>query len=104
MSMWVALLAAAAIAFGLKLVGYLVPADLLAEPHVKRVTAALPVALLAALVAIQTLTGPGGTWTLDARLAAVGVAVVALILRAPFIVVVVLGAATAALLRLAGWA
>ncbi|HEY9496249.1 MAG TPA: AzlD domain-containing protein [Intrasporangium sp.] len=104
MSMWVALLIAAAIAFGLKLVGYLVPADLLAEPHVKRVTAALPVALLAALVAIQTLTGPGGAWTLDARLAAVGVAVVALILRAPFIVVVVLGAATAALLRLAGWA
>ena len=104
MSMWVALLIATAIAFGLKLVGYLVPADLLAGPHVKRVTAALPVALLAALVAIQTLTGPGGTWTLDARFAAVGVAVVALIFRAPFIVVVVLGAATAALLRLAGWA
>lgn len=104
MSMWVALLIAAAIAFGLKLVGYLVPADLLAEPHVKRVTAALPVALLAALVAIQTLTGSGGAWTLDARVAAVGVAIVALILRAPFIVVVVLGAATAALLRLVGWA
>ena len=104
MSMWVALLIAAAIAFGLKLVGYLVPADLLAEPHVKRITAALPIALLAALVAIQTLTGPGGGWTLDARVAAVAVAVVALILRAPFIVVVVLGAATAALLRLAGWA
>ena len=104
MTMWVALLLAAAIAFGLKLVGYLVPADLLAEPRVKRVTAALPIALLAALVAIQTLTGPGGAWTLDARVAAVGVAIVALILRAPFIVVVVLGAATAALLRLAGWA
>ena len=104
MSMWVALLIATAMAFGLKLVGYLVPADLLAEPHVKRVTAALPVALLAALVAIQTLTGSAGAWTLDARVAAVGVAIVALILRAPFIVVVVLGAATAALLRLAGWA
>ena len=104
MSMWVALLIATAIAFGLKLVGYLVPADLLAEPHVKRVTAALPVALLAALVAIQTLTGPGGVWTLDARVAAVGVAIVALVLRAPFIVVVALGALTAALLRLAGWA
>jgi len=104
MSMWVALLIATAIAFGLKLVGYLVPADLLAEPHVKRITAALPVALLAALVAIQTLTGPGGVWTLDARVAAVGVAIVALVLRAPFIVVVALGALTAALLRLAGWA
>ncbi len=102
--MWVAVLIAAAIAFGLKLVGYLVPADLLSEPHVKRVTAALPIALLAALVAIQTLTGGGGAFALDARLAAVGVAVVALLLRAPFIVVVILGAATAAGLRALGWA
>ena len=104
MSLWTAVLIAAAIAFGLKLVGYLVPADLLSEPHVKRVTAALPIALLAALVAIQTLTGEGGAFALDARLAAVGVAVVALLLRAPFIVVVILGAATAAGLRALGWA
>jgi branched-subunit amino acid transport protein len=104
MSMWAALLIATAIAFGLKLVGYLVPADLLSEPHVKRVTAALPIALLAALVAIQAVTGPDGAFTLDARLAAVAVAVVALLLRAPFIVVVVLGAATAAGLRALGWA
>jgi branched-subunit amino acid transport protein len=104
MSMWLALLVATAIAFGLKLVGYLVPADLLSEPHVKRVTAALPIALLAALVAIQTFNGEGGAFTLDARLAAVGVAIVALLLRAPFIVVVVLGAATAAGLRALGWA
>ncbi|GAA6526570.1 AzlD domain-containing protein [Intrasporangium sp. DVR] len=104
MTMWAAVLIATAIAFGLKLAGYLVPADLLAEPHVKRVTAALPIALLAALVAIQTLTGQGGAWTLDARLAAVAVAIVALLLRAPFIVVVVLGAATAGGLRALGWA
>ena len=103
MSMWVAILIAAGVAFALKLAGYLVPASLLSEPHVKRVTAALPIALLAALVAIQTVTGEGGALTLDARLAAVGVAVIALLLRAPFIVVVALGALTAALLRLAGW-
>lgn len=102
MSMWVALLIAAGLAFALKLVGYLVPSDLLAEPHVKRVTAALPIALLAALVAIQTLTRTGGALTVDARLAAVAVAVVALLLRAPFIVVVVLGALTAAALRALG--
>ena len=102
MSMWVALLIAAGLAFALKLVGYLVPSDLLAEPHVKRVTAALPIALLAALVAIQTLTRAGGALTVDARLAAVVVAVVALLLRAPFIVVVVLGALTAAALRALG--
>lgn len=103
MSMWLALLIAAGLAFALKLVGYLVPSNLLAEPHVKRVTAALPIALLAALVAIQTLTrSGGGALTVDARLAAVAVAVVALLLRAPFIVVVVLGALTAAALRAAG--
>jgi len=104
MSLWLAIAVAIAIAFGLKLAGYLVPENLLAEPHVKRVTAALPIALLAALIATQTFTGPGGAFVLDARLAAVAVAVVALLLRAPFIVVVALGAATAALLRSTGWA
>ncbi|MFM6852077.1 MAG: AzlD domain-containing protein [Terrabacter sp.] len=103
MTMWVAILLAAAIAFGLKLAGYLVPASVLDDPRVRRVTAALPIALLAALIATQTLTQRDGSLTLDARVAAVGVAVVALLLRAPFIVVVVLGAGTAALLRQIGW-
>jgi uncharacterized membrane protein len=104
MSLWTAILVAAGIAFGLKLAGHLVPAHLLTEPRVKRVTAALPIALLAALVATQAFTGPGGSFALDARAAAVGVAIVALVLRAPFIVVVVLGALTAAGLRALGWA
>jgi uncharacterized membrane protein len=104
MTMWVAVLVAAALAYALKLVGHLVPAKFLEEPHAKRITAALPIALLAALVATQTFTAGGGALVLDARAAAVGVAVIALLLRAPFIVVVVLGALTAALLRLAGWA
>ncbi|MFC3806161.1 AzlD domain-containing protein [Terrabacter sp. MAHUQ-38] len=101
--MWTALIVAAAIAFALKLAGHLIPAHLLDGPRVRRLTGALPIALLAALVATQALTGPGGTFVLDARAAAVGVAVVALVLRAPFIVVVVLGAATAAVLRAMGW-
>jgi hypothetical protein len=63
------------------------------------VTSALPIALLAALVGVQTLTGEAGALVLDARLAAVGVALVALALRAPFIVVVLLAAGVAALLR-----
>lgn len=104
MSMWTAILVAAAIAFGLKLAGHLVPATLLDGPRVRRITGALPIALLAALVATQAFTGPGGAFVIDARAVAVGVAVVALALRAPFIVVVVLGAATAAVLRAMGWA
>jgi uncharacterized membrane protein len=103
-NLWTSILLAAAIAFALKLAGHLVPADLLGAPRVRRITAALPIALLAALVATQALTGPGGAFVLDARAAAVGVALVALLLRAPFIVVVVLGAATAAALRALGWA
>ena len=104
MSLWAAILLAAAIAFGTKLAGHLVPAHLLERPRVRRLTGALPIALLAALVATQAFTGPGGAFVLDARAVAVVVAVMALLLRAPFLVVVVLGAATAAVLRALGWA
>ena len=102
MTLWGAVIVAALIAFALKLAGFLVPESVLSHPRARRVTAAIPVAMLAALVATQTLGGPDGTLVVDARLAALGVAVVALLLRAPFIVVVVLGAATAAALRAAG--
>ena len=58
-------------------------------------------ALLAALVAVQTLTS-GYRVVIDARVPALVVAAVALALRAPFIVVVVAAALTAAGLRAAG--
>jgi uncharacterized membrane protein len=101
MTLWLAILVAAGIAYVLKLVGYLVPAHLLEGSRTKRITAALPIALLAALITTQTFVS-GSTVVLDARAAAVVVAAIALLLRAPFILVVVLGALTAALLRLAG--
>jgi hypothetical protein len=59
----------------------------------------ITVSLLAALVAVQTW-GSNGTLALDARTAALAVAAVALVLRAPFVVVVALAAAVAAVLRL----
>ena len=62
----------------------------------------LTVALLAALVATQTI-GHGVGVTVDARLPALAVAALLLALRAPFIVVVVAAALVAALLRLLGW-
>lgn len=103
MTLWVAIALAAGIAFATKLAGHLIPAHLLSGPRTRRVMGAMPVALLAALVATQTFTGEARTLVIDARLAAVGVAVVALALRAPFILVVMAGAATAALLRWLGW-
>jgi branched-subunit amino acid transport protein len=102
MSTWTTVLLASALAFALKLAGYVVPARWLDGERTTRVTSALPVALLAALVGVQTLTGGDGAITVDSRLAAVAVAVVALLLRAPFLVVVVLAALVAAGLRLAG--
>ena len=60
--------------------------------------------LPAGLVAVQTVGGPDGTLVLDARLAGLAVAAVALLLRAPFLLVIVLAAATAGLLRAFGWA
>jgi Branched-chain amino acid transport protein (AzlD) len=103
MTLWTTVLLASGLAFALKLLGYVVPHEKLDHPVVAKVTAMLPVALLSALVAVQTFTGSGGELTLDARAAGVAVAVTALLLRAPFLVVVILAAATAAMLRALGW-
>jgi hypothetical protein len=68
---------------------------------VQRVAGLLPVALLSALIVIQTLS-TGHRLVVDARAAGVAVALVAVALRAPFLVVVAAAAVTAALLRLLG--
>ncbi|KRF36350.1 AzlD domain-containing protein [Nocardioides sp. Soil805] len=98
--MWIAIVVAAAGCYALKLAGLSLPQRVLAHPVVERVADLVPVALLAALVAVQVWS-QGSSLTVDARTAGLGFAVVALLLRAPFLVVVVGAAATAALLRLA---
>ena len=102
MNAWIAVLTASAAAYAVKVAGYTVPPRFLEQPRVLGVTEMLPAALLASLVVLQTFsTGPH--LALDARAAGLGVAVVALLLRAPFIVVVIVAAVSAALLRAAGW-
>ena len=100
-TLWVAVLGGAAVVFVLKLVGHLVPEHWLAQPRVARTAALVTVALLSALVAVQAATS-GQHLVADARLPALAVAAVALALRAPFVVVVVLAAVTAAVLRALG--
>lgn len=102
MSTWTTILLAGALALGLKVAGYLVPQRLLEGRVISSMVALLPIALLAGLVAVQTFS-TGQRLTLDARVVALGVALIALRLRAPFIVVVVLAAASAAGLRALGW-
>ena len=103
MTLWVAVIVASVASLLIKLAGYLVPESLLAGERTSRVTTLLPVALLAALVVVQTVVGPGGSIVLDARIVAVSVAVVLLLLRANFLVIVLAAGATAALLRAIGW-
>lgn len=102
MSMWFWVLAAGFACLAQKLVGYVVPSKALENPRVSYTAGGITVGLLAALVVTQTFAD-GSTLVLDARVAAVVVAALALWAKAPFIVVVALGALTAALLRLAGW-
>ena len=97
--MWAGVLVACAACYGLKLAGLSLPASLLEDHRVQRTIPLVPVSLLAALVATNTFS-TGQHLVLDVRAAALGVAVVAVLLRAPFLVVVVSAAATAALLRL----
>lgn len=100
---WLAILGCAGGCYLLKLAGMSVPDRALEHPVLRRTADLLPVVLLAALVAVQVLVarGPDGPELgIDARLAGLGAAFVALLLRAPFIVVVLVAALTAALLRL----
>ncbi|MDZ8172135.1 AzlD domain-containing protein [Microbacterium xanthum] len=103
MTMWTAILVASIICVVWKTLGYLVPPRLLEAPRPARTADLLTVALLAALVAVQTL-GDGQAVTLDARVPAVAVAAGLLLVRAPFLVVVAAAAVTASLLRALGWA
>ena len=98
MTLWHAVVLAGLIAFVTKLAGYAVPARWLQNPRMHRVAGALTVALLASLAVMNTFAA-GTALSVDARLAALAVAALALWLRAPFLLVVLLGAVVSALVR-----
>lgn len=100
-SFWAPILVGGVIGFALKYLGYSLPESVIGRPVVRRVAALLPVALLSALCMVQAF-GSGSSLVLDARAAGLASAVTALLLRAPFLVVIVVAAGTAALLRAAG--
>lgn len=103
MTLWSAVMIASIVCVALKAIGYLVPSSWFEAPVPARITDLLTVALLAALVAVQTLAA-GQAVVVDARVPAVLVAAGLLAMRAPFLVVVVAAAVVAALLRLWGLA
>jgi hypothetical protein len=101
-TLWLAIIIASVLSFAVKYTGYLVPQRYLEKPTFTRVTNLLTVAMLAALVAVQTL-GDGQLIAVDARIPAVILAAILFSLRVPFILVVAVAGVTAVVLRNLGW-
>ena len=87
--------------FAARAVGPMMLRGRLMPAHVERGLVAVAVSLLAALVAVGTLTNGTGL-AFDARIGGLAAAAIAVALRAPFVIVIAVAAASAALLRLAG--
>ncbi len=99
MTVWQIVIIASIAVLLTKVLGFLVPPSFIEKPTPARIANLLTVALLSALIAVQTL-GTGQGITLDARVPALLVAAGLLALRVPFIVVVAAAAVTAALIRM----
>lgn len=95
---WPVILGLGAASYALKALGPLLLGARRLEEPLKALLELAAVPLLAALIVTQTV-GAGDTLVVDARLPALGVAALLVWRRAPFLVVVVAAAATAALVR-----
>lgn len=98
MTTWQVIILASIAVLALKLLGYVVPPRLVERPTPARLTGLLTVALLAALIVVQTLGSNRGI-SVDARVPALLVAAGLFALRVPFVVVIIAAAATAAAIR-----
>jgi branched-subunit amino acid transport protein len=98
-ALWIALIIATVGCFGLKLAGVCLPEPVLNHPRVQRVAGLLPVAMLAALVAVQLLDRQG-RYGVDWRMAAgVAAGMIALLVKQGFLVVFLVAIAVTAALR-----
>jgi hypothetical protein len=92
---WVATLGTSLVAFLLKYSGHSVPERWLSHPKIQRINALIPIALLSALVAVQSFSEKSELM-IDQRLVGLTVAIIALILKAPFPIVVLSAAISSA--------
>ena len=99
MALWAWIVVGCVAAWAIKFAGYLVPVRWLESPRMNRVAGCLTIGLLASLTAMNTVSAGQGL-AFDARIGALLAAAVALMLRAPFLLVVIIGAAAAGLIRL----
>lgn len=95
---WTLIFLLAAGAYGFKLLGLVIIGSRPMPAAVERCLALVPAALLSAQIVTNTFAD-GKDLVIDERAAGLAVAVIAAWRKAPFVVVVVLAAATTALLR-----
>ena len=94
-TLWIATLGTSLIAFLLKYSGHSVPERWLSHPKVQRINALIPIALLSALVAVQSFSEKSQL-VIDQRVVGISVATVVLFLKAPFPIVVLSAAISSA--------
>lgn len=99
MPIWLAILLGSLAVYSWKILGFVVPNTVLDHPKISKIASLLTIALLSALTGVQMLTS-GSEIEFDARIPALAVAAVLLLLRVPFVVMVAAAAAAAALIRL----
>ncbi|CAB4747913.1 unannotated protein [freshwater metagenome] len=94
-TLWIGVIGTSVIAYALKFAGHSVPEKFLSHPLIKRINLLIPIALLSALVAVQSVTTKSAI-VIDHRLAGLGAAILALFFKAPFPIVVLSAAITSA--------
>jgi len=95
---WLLVFGLAAGAYAFKVLGLVIIGNRVLPPRLERCLALIPAALLAAIIAKDTLT-IGHHLQVDARLAGVSAAILAAWRKMPVIVVILVGAGTTALVR-----
>jgi uncharacterized membrane protein len=96
-ALWIATLGASLACYLLKLAGFLIPETLLKRPRLQRINELIPVVLLSALVAVQTVSDESKL-VIDHRIAGVAVAAVALKMKVSFPIMMMLAAITSAII------
>ena len=96
-ALWFAAIGTSVFAFVLKYVGQSIPEKFVNHPRLKSVNGYIPVALLSALVAVQSVATKSHL-AVDHRLAGLAAATIALLFKAPYFVVVLSAAITSALI------
>lgn len=93
---WIAVIGSSVLAFTTKILGASVPESVLSHPRILRINNFIPIALLTALVAVNTLADKTKL-VVDNRALGIATAVLLLIAKAPFPIVVIGAAFTSAL-------